>query len=97
MSPPRAEMRRPAGLVAVDAQEGEGGDGQRTKSAREVLGNGLHVSVCGYRGGPDHRAHRDLSMYAWASRLGARASHASTMTSRRSSRPIWSRRTRIAG
>src|SRR5688572_32346010 len=39
----------------------------------------------------------DVSTYVLASRAGARASHASTMSSWRSSSPIWSRRTRIAG
>jgi hypothetical protein len=33
--------------VAVDAQESEGGDGERTEGARELLGDDLHVLVCG--------------------------------------------------
>ena len=58
---------------------------------------GGRVQVGGVSGA--HLAHspRCVSTYSWASRLGARASHASTITSSRSSRAISSSRTSTAG
>jgi hypothetical protein len=51
IAPPReAEAGR---LVAVDTQEGEGGDRERTEGARELLCDDLHVLVCGAQGEAD--------------------------------------------
>ena len=56
-------------------------DGNNVEAVCHTLGLLVHISL----------------RYASASRFGARASHASTITSRRSSSPIRSRRTSTAG